>query len=310
MDFLNREVRSIAANFIERRECLTVLSLAIEIGVFGHPIFLTIIARRSRHYAGTRFLKRGANDQVSDLIPCFVCQEARKHIELITFIFHQGMVANEIETEQIVHSGLLTAFQPDRPGYTSFVQHRGSIPLFWSQDASNLTPKPPISIDRIDPFYVAAGKHFAWMMERYAGPVIALNLVKTREAVPRESLVGNEYAAAIAYLNQFIPEELRIEHLPWDMARTLKVESDVIAVLEGIAENIVAKTGFFKSGPEPLANAIRDPRSYTAKHLQHGVARTQCIDCLDRTNAAQFVIAKTALGHQVGEKGQNPISTD
>ena len=33
--------------------------------------------------------------------------------------------------------------------------------------------------------------------------------------------------------------------------------------------------------------------------LQNGVARTNCIDCLDRTNAAQFVIGKFALGSQL-----------
>ena len=32
---------------------------------------------------------------------------------------------------------------------------------------------------------------------------------------------------------------------------------------------------------------------------QNGVVRTNCIDCLDRTNAAQFVIGKCALGYQV-----------
>ena len=33
--------------------------------------------------------------------------------------------------------------------------------------------------------------------------------------------------------------------------------------------------------------------------LQHGVLRVNCVDCLDRTNAAQFAIAKRAFGHQL-----------
>lgn len=37
--------------------------------------------------------------------------------------------------------------------------------------------------------------------------------------------------------------------------------------------------------------------------MQNGVARTNCIDCLDRTNAAQFVIGKRALGHQLEALG-------
>ena len=35
---------------------------------------------------------------------------------------------------------------------------------------------------------------------------------------------------------------------------------------------------------------------------QHGVVRTNCVDCLDRTNTAQFAIGKTALGMQVGSQ--------
>ena len=37
---------------------------------------------------------------------------------------------------------------------------------------------------------------------------------------------------------------------------------------------------------------------------QTGVVRTNCVDCLDRTNTAQFVVAKCALGLQVRTKNQ------
>ena len=33
--------------------------------------------------------------------------------------------------------------------------------------------------------------------------------------------------------------------------------------------------------------------------LQNGICRTNCVDCLDRTNAAQFVFGKRAFGHQL-----------
>lgn len=33
--------------------------------------------------------------------------------------------------------------------------------------------------------------------------------------------------------------------------------------------------------------------------LQHGILRVNCVDCLDRTNAAQFAIAKRSFGHQL-----------
>jgi hypothetical protein len=37
--------------------------------------------------------------------------------------------------------------------------------------------------------------------------------------------------------------------------------------------------------------------------VQVGVIRTNCIDSLDRTNAAQFCIGKAALGHQLFAMG-------
>jgi hypothetical protein len=35
-----------------------------ELTVLGRVIFVTLIARRSRHFAGARYLKRGVNDEV------------------------------------------------------------------------------------------------------------------------------------------------------------------------------------------------------------------------------------------------------
>jgi phosphatidylinositol 3,5-bisphosphate 5-phosphatase len=60
-----------------------------------------------------------------------------------------------------------------------------------------------------------------------------------------------------------------------------------------IAEDIMKLTGFFQNG---------DYETSTPQ-MQNGVARTNCIDCLDRTNAAQFVIGKRALGHQLHALG-------
>ena len=68
---------------------------------------------------------------------------------------------------------------------------------------------------------------------------------------------------------------------------------DVIGTLESIAEDIIDKTSFFRNGDD----------KYDRPHLQNGVARTNCIDCLDRTNAAQFVIGKRALALQLQALG-------
>lgn len=74
-------------------------------------------------------------------------------------------------------------------------------------------------------------------------------------------------------------------------------DQDVIETLETIAENVLNTTGFFHNGLKP---GNENESGYS---LQNGVCRTNCIDCLDRTNAAQFVIGKRALGHQLHALG-------
>ncbi|KAF4805847.1 Polyphosphoinositide phosphatase [Colletotrichum siamense] len=244
------------------------------LSIYGRTAYITIIARRSRFFAGARFLKRGANDL--------------------------GYVANDVETEQIVSEALTTSFHApgprlfSSPQYTSYVQHRGSIPLYWTQDNTGVTPKPPIELNLVDPFYSAAALHFDNLFERYGAPIYVLNLVKARERTPRESKLLLEYTNAINYLNQFLPEGRKIIHKAWDMSRAAKSrDQDVIGTLERIAEDVVVTTGFFHDGDGNI-----NPTS-----VQNGVARTNCIDCLDRTNAAQFVIGKRALGHQLHALG-------
>ncbi|KAI8666126.1 hypothetical protein NCS57_00836600 [Fusarium keratoplasticum] len=244
------------------------------LSIYGRTAHITVIARRSRYFAGARFLKRGANDL--------------------------GYVANDVETEQIVAESLTTSFHAPgpqlycSPQYTSYVQHRGSIPLYWTQDNTGVTPKPPIELNLVDPFYGAAALHFDNLFERYGAPIYVVNLIKAKERQPRESKLLEEYTHAIDYLNQFLPEGKKIIHKAWDMSRASKVRGgDVIGNLELIAESVVTTTGFFQNG-----DGITSPMT-----AQNGVARTNCIDCLDRTNAAQFVIGKRALGHQLHALG-------
>ena len=112
--------------------------------------------------------------------------------------------------------------------------------------------------------------------------------------MPREAKLLDEYTVAIRYLNQFLPEDKRIIHHHWDMSRAAKTRGhDVIGDLAEIAKGILPKTRFFRNG-----NGME-----SGLQLQNGVARTNCIDCLDRTNAAQFVIGKEALGYQTSSSG-------
>ena len=53
----------------------------------------------------------------------------------------QGHVANEVETEQIVHNAMTSAH--DSGEFTSYLQHRGSVPTFWSQVSKYLEASGP-----------------------------------------------------------------------------------------------------------------------------------------------------------------------
>jgi len=242
--------------------------------IFGRSVYITIIGRRSCFFAGARFLKRGVNDL--------------------------GYVANDVETEQIVAEKLTTSFHAPgprlyaNPTYTSYVHHRGSIPLYWTQDNSGVTPKPDIDLSLSDPFYQPAALHFDNLFERYGCPLFVLNLIKARERTPRESKLLGEFETCVKYLNQSLPADKKIMYKAFDMSRASKTRGgDVIGSLEVIAEEILNKTSFFHNGEA----------GYEDAHVQNGVARTNCIDCLDRTNAAQFVIGKRAFALQLRALG-------
>ncbi|KAI3773268.1 hypothetical protein L1987_47793 [Smallanthus sonchifolius] len=276
---------------------------------------LTLIARRSRHYAGTRYLKRGVNEK--------------------------GRVANDVETEQIVFEDVPEG-SPVK--ISSVVQNRGSIPLFWSQETSRLNMKPDIVLSNKDHTYEATRLHFQNLYKRYGNPIIILNLVKTREKKPRESLLRVEFANAIESINKNLPRESRLKFLHWDINKYSRKSTNVLALLGKVATYALDLTGFFYCQVTPNSksqellrhlegesgdnhclqnngteNSDADmPYNVVFSHVcgntrrkfsvnppkyQTGVLRTNCIDCLDRTNVAQYAYGWAALGHQLHALG-------
>lgn len=76
---------------------------------FNKPLILLLVSRRSRNRAGTRYKRRGVDES--------------------------GYVANYVETEQCLIFG---------DHILSFVQVRGSVPVFWSQPGFKYRPPPQI----------------------------------------------------------------------------------------------------------------------------------------------------------------------
>ncbi|PIA51250.1 hypothetical protein AQUCO_01100235v1 [Aquilegia coerulea] len=300
----------------------------VRLSIFGREFSVCLVSRRSRHFAGTRYLKRGVNDR--------------------------GRVANDVETEQIV---LDEEAGSCKGKMSSVVQMRGSIPLFWSQEASRFSPKPDIILQRYDPTYQSTKLHFEDLARRYGNPIIVLNLIKTVEKRPREMMLRREFANAVGYLNQILSEENHLKFIHWDFHKFAKSKSaNVLAVLGAVASEALDLTGFYYSGKPIIvkrratqlsrtstgsrdtslgdlrANAsdisrigsnsdilnafnIRERESEfnhqsgkqyhndTSPRFQSGVLRTNCIDCLDRTNVAQYAYGLAALGRQLHAMG-------
>ncbi|RUS76932.1 hypothetical protein EGW08_015305 [Elysia chlorotica] len=252
--------------------------------VYGKSVYLTVLGRRSNQFAGTRFLKRGTN--------------------------LEGYVANEVETEQIVQDTSVTFLNHGK--VSSFVQHRGSVPLFWSQDIAKMVPKPPISLDQRDPYSSAAGMHFDQLLCRHGAPLIVLNLVKTKENKRHESILSEGFYSTVEYLNQFLPKQHGIQYIRFDMARVNKRKgADVMSRLDRIARYCMKQTGLFLSVQTSQASyLLKDPEMKSLLGQwgptgcrQTGAVRTNCVDCLDRTNTAQFALGRSALAYQLYAMG-------
>ncbi|RYR67319.1 hypothetical protein Ahy_A03g013641 isoform F [Arachis hypogaea] len=256
----------------------------------------------------------------------------------------KGRVANDVETEQIVFEAVPEGLPVQ---ISSVVQNRGSIPLFWSQETSRLNLKPDIILSKKDENYQATKLHFENLVKRYGNPIIILNLIKSRERKPRESILRSEFANAINFINKDLSEENKLRFLHWDLHRHFQRKStNVLRLLGKVAAHALSLTGIFHCQATPnfrpedsvkwlstdfaycnvdkgsfqparhvnvdiedVLNLERKPggennitngkQSIKLPMFQRGVLRTNCIDCLDRTNVAQYAYGLTALSHQL-----------
>ncbi|XP_064954056.1 phosphoinositide phosphatase SAC2-like isoform X2 [Musa acuminata AAA Group] len=356
-EFLTRGVRNHLKNTTWTVALVYGYFKQVKLSICGKDFWLTLIARRSRHCAGTRFLKRGVNEK--------------------------GRVANDVELEQIVFEDISKGVPAE---ITSIVQNRGSIPLFWSQETSKLNIRPDIILHKKDRNFEATRLHFGNLVKRYGNPIIILNLIKSREKKPRESLLRAEFANAIDFINKDLPEEKRLKFLHWDIQKhTRRKGSNVLELLGKVAAYALDITGFFycqitpalkiedgpkspeqlrhysgellcnspdssevtvssydsswkdevhnsdvtgsefsgdktKQNEDSLADEVQNSASSQNKNsadktrykgdnfakilkFQKGVLRTNCIDCLDRTNVAQYAYGLAALGYQLHALG-------
>jgi hypothetical protein len=263
----------------------------VSCNVVGHLVEITLLSRRSSMFAGTRYLKRGCNEE--------------------------GYCGNDVETEQIVFERESGSHKEGQ--FTSYVQVRASIPLYWSQESNAMVARPPIVIQKVDPMHSSMRKHFERLFARYGSPILVLNLVKNKEKQPRESKVGRPFGEGVNFLNESLPQEHKIDYMAWDFKQFSKLKNQsVVDELMMISEWVINRTGLYHSNPrygarqvfpadtghikpdrKSLEDFLNDKVNINLGHTQRGVCRSNCIDSLDRTNVAQFCIGKCALGYQL-----------
>ncbi|KAK9480874.1 SacI homology domain-containing protein [Lipomyces japonicus] len=204
-----------------------------------------------------------------------------------------GNVSNFNETEQVV-----VVDSHDDTGAVSestygFVQTRGSVPVFWAE-INNLRYKPKLRI--IDAAVDTARAHFDQQVRTY-GPNYCVNLVNQ---AGHEQPVKNAYETVI---RQLADPDVRYVYFDFHHECRKMRYDRVQGLIDRLVELGAGQMGYY--------HAVRDQDSgdgTKVKRLQQGTVRTNCMDCLDRTNVVQSVLAGWTLQHVLQDAGVLPQS--
>ncbi|EPS41250.1 hypothetical protein H072_4844 [Dactylellina haptotyla CBS 200.50] len=223
---------------------------------YSRNFLLTLLTRRSVHRAGLRYLRRGVDEN--------------------------GYVANCVETEQLLSD-------IDKNTEYSFVQMRGSIPVFFQQSPYALKPKP-ILMHSESANKAAFQAHFKRLKERY-GDIQAVNLVERHSL---EGIVGNMYEK---YANELEDPKIKFEWFDFHAeCRGMKFEN--VSLLLDRVGDVVDQFGWTEEHNDKIEKS------------QTGVIRTNCMDCLDRTNVVMSNFARRAIEIQLTHLNIDPAKLD
>jgi hypothetical protein len=263
----------------------------------GLPSSLTLISRLSCRRAGTRFNSRGIDDD--------------------------GNVANSVESETIYWSpsvvGQSDPAAAEKPAGIcfSYAQIRGSVPVFWEQVAGLLPGQQKITITRS-----AAGsqpafdKHFGELEQNY-GAVHVVNLLS--ETKPGEAELTNLYRYGIKHstLNHSGEKNAHDHQLLRDTEFDFHAETkgpngyEAASMIRRLIEHSADGFAYYLSEEieDPADEALEKNHRRTVVVLQQeGVFRTNCLDCLDRTNLIQTIISQMAIESFLGHRGERALS--
>lgn len=185
-----------------------------------------------------------------------------------------GYVANFVESEQVVQMNGFMA---------SFVQVRGSIPFLWEQTV-DLTYKPKFEILRAEEAPRVVERHFLDLRKKY-GNVLAVDLVNKHGG---EGRLCEKFGNA---MQNVASDDVRYLHFDFHHICG-HVHFERLSILYEQIEDFLEKNGYL----------LLNEKGEKMKE-QLGVVRTNCIDCLDRTNVTQSMIGRSMLEVQLRRIG-------
>ncbi|KAK0400060.1 hypothetical protein QR680_003335 [Steinernema hermaphroditum] len=226
--------------------CLRLMSgsvLVKTVYVGQHVAKFALISRLSLERVGTRFNVRGVNDY--------------------------GSVANFVETEQLI-------IYDNRE--SSFVQIRGSVPLFWDQPGIQVGSHK-VQLRAFEVSAPAFGRHFDKLKKQY-GQICIVNLLGSKEG---ERKLSQAFASA----HKSGESTKGVPYIAFDYHAQMKASKESIKQLENKLTGYLDAHSFYHAA----ANSVQ--------RQQAGVIRTNCLDCLDRTNCVQSMLGLKVLKNQL-----------
>ncbi|XP_028732961.1 synaptojanin-1 isoform X8 [Peromyscus leucopus] len=208
-----------------------------------------LISRLSCERAGTRFNVRGTNDD--------------------------GHVANFVETEQVIYLD---------DSVSSFIQIRGSVPLFWEQPGLQVGSHRVRMSRGFEANAPAFDRHFRTLKDLY-GKQIVVNLLGSKEGEHMLSKAFQSHLKASEHASD-------IHMVSFDYHQMVKggKAEKLHSVLKPQVQKFLDYGFFYFDGND-------------VKRCQSGTVRTNCLDCLDRTNSVQAFLGLEMLTKQLDALG-------
>ncbi|KAF2737238.1 SacI domain-containing protein [Polyplosphaeria fusca] len=199
----------------------------------------------------------------------------------------EGNAANSVESEQILSS---PTWDSAAEKIYSFTQYRGSIPLFFSQSPYSLKPQV-MFWGSPETNAKAFRRHILEISARY-GSIFCASLVDKHGT---EARIGEAYERRAKDLNtdgglDGKGKELGFEWFDFHQeCRGMRFEN-VSRLMDILGPFLQSSSWTVISNNEMIQK-------------QSGVLRTNCMDCLDRTNVVQSATARGALEAQLSADG-------